>query len=255
MFSSSKKTHPELLAVEGLDFPIRVRINRRAKRLILKVEPTDGQVTLVSPSKHALKQAKTFVAKERQWIKTKLDRLPEGITFAPGTCLTVHGQEVTLTHAPDAKRGVWLDEPNGALMVSGDLAFFSRRVTDYLKRSARTVFGELTTHYTKVLDLPPVKITVRDPKTRWGSCSQSGTLSFSWRLILAPRNVMDYVAAHECTHLIHLNHSRKFWSKLGEIFPGYQEADDWLSLHGSELHRFGRAEKSVSGEETSYIIK
>lgn len=125
------------------------------------------------------------------------------------------------------------------LCVAGDPDHLPRRVKDWLKREARSDLDEAVSRYGKALRVRPRRISLRDQSSRWGSCSASGTLSFSWRLVLAPAFVLDYVAAHEVAHMREMNHGAKFWTHVDRVCPHMEEAREWLRIHGPDLHRYG----------------
>ena len=146
-----------------------------------------------------------------------------------------------IVHAPEARGVVWvepgLDGPR--LCVAGERPHVARRVIDFLKREARKDIEAAVRRHARAIGVEPKRIAVRDTVSRWGSCSSAGRLSFSWRLILAPPFVLDYLAAHEVAHLVHLNHSPKFWALLGRACPNTDRAEAWLKAHGASLHRYG----------------
>jgi hypothetical protein len=110
---------------------------------------------------------------------------------------------------------------------------------DWMKRQANLDLNARVAVHADRLDLTPARIVVRDQTTRWGSCSTSGALSFSWRLVLAPPFVLDYLAAHEVAHLGHMNHGPRFWNLVERTMPRHEEARTWLRKHGASLHRYG----------------
>src|SRR6185436_13442685 len=112
-------------------------------------------------------------------------------------------------------------------------AHVARRVREFLEREARRDLAEAVIRHTAALGVPARRLTVRDTTSRWGSCSAKGCLSFSWRLILAPPFVLDYLAAHEVAHLVELNHSPKFWRLVKRLYPDFARAKAWLDLHGA----------------------
>jgi predicted metal-dependent hydrolase len=127
-----------------------------------------------------------------------------------------------------------------ALCVAGETPHIARRIEDYLKAAARTDLQAAVAAHAARLAVRPRSLTLRDPVSRWGSCSSSGALSFSWRLILAPTHVLDYLAAHEVAHLTHMNHSAKFWAVVHRLSADVDRAEAWLNAHGSQLHRYGK---------------
>jgi predicted metal-dependent hydrolase len=164
---------------------------------------------------------------------------------------------VWLEEAEDAKAApAW---PEGArvsirrlprLYVAGEDEHAPRRLLDWLKRQAHLDLKTRVAVHAKRLDLTPKRIFVRDQTTRWGSCSTSGALSFSWRLVLAPPFVLDYLAAHEVAHLGHMNHGPRFWGLVERTMPRHEEARSWLRKHGASLHRYG-AEGGFPSSRTS----
>jgi len=133
------------------------------------------------------------------------------------------------------------------LCVTGGAPHIDRRVADFLKREAQRDLDAASRLHASCLGVTIKRITVRDQSSRWGSCSRTGVLSYSWRLILAPPFVLDYLAAHEVAHLAELNHSPRFWRLVRGLSPEFKRAKTWLVTHGSELHRYGRADQDDDG--------
>ncbi|MEP3672624.1 MAG: SprT family zinc-dependent metalloprotease, partial [Hyphomicrobiales bacterium] len=131
------------------------------------------------------------------------------------------------------------DDHMNTLLVPGDSQHFERRLTDWLKKQAREDITKACIHHANNLGLHYRSITIRDQRTRWGSCSSGGRLNFSWRLILAPMEVLDYVAAHEVAHLEEMNHQPQFWRLVEKTCPNMQEHRNWLRNNGHELHQYG----------------
>lgn len=218
---------------------LRIKHNPRARRMILKIDHTSGEVHVTAPTKKSMKDAPDFVAREQDWIKAKLAQLPDRQAFVEGAVIPLRGTPTVICHHPEKRRGVWHDKAFNALGVSGDAEFVPRRVSDWLRREARGALVEAVSGFTQALGLPLPKITIRDTTTRWGSCSSTGTLSFSWRLVLAPPNILTYVAAHETAHLTHLDHSKAFWALLESLDPDYRSAEAWMNQNAMELFRYG----------------
>lgn len=165
--------------------------------------------------------------------------LPKPQIFEDGATFPFRGKGIHLRHCPDKKRGTWFDEETRAINVSGQREFIARRTEDFLRREAKSSLTEAVATFTKAMDLDLPRVSVRDTSSRWGSCSSSGTLSFSWRLVLAPPHILTYVAAHECAHLKHHNHSKTFWRLVASLDPNYKEAESWLTREGADLFRYG----------------
>jgi len=148
-----------------------------------------------------------------------------------------------ITHRPQKRGSVWLEseeeDSTPLLCVNGGEPHIPRRIKDYLVSEARRDFETAVRRHSANLGLPARKITMRDTTSRWGSCSASGSLNFSWRLIMAPNHVLDYLAAHEVAHLRHLNHSPAFWAVLATLSPDVSRAESWLKTHGGDLLRYG----------------
>lgn len=218
---------------------LRVKHNPRARRMILKIDHTSGEVHVTAPTKKSMKDAPGFVAREEAWVMSKLAQLPVRQTFTPGATIPLQDRPTTICHHPARRRGVWHNPELATLGVSGDAAFVPRRVTDWLRREARRLLIEAVSGFTKAQGLALPKITIRDTTTRWGSCSSTGAMSFSWRLVLAPPEILTYVAAHETAHLTHLNHSKAFWALLESLDPDYTSAEAWMKKNALELFRYG----------------
>lgn len=237
-------THQELLRIGGEPVPVRVRVNPRARRLIVKVHPSTGEVAVVAPSARSLARALDFAKSERDWIAERLAQVPPRTPLEPGYTVPFRGQNHIIRHAPGARGVVWIDTlaVRPTLRVAGRLEHAARRVEDWLKKQARLELTRRTAVFTTALGLNPatVRVRVRDSSSRWGSCSTTRTISFSWRLILAPPFVLDYVAAHEVCHLKEMNHGPRFWRLVEDLVGDTERAQAWLRERGAELHRYGQ---------------
>jgi predicted metal-dependent hydrolase len=225
---------------------VRLRRHRQARRYTLRIEAASREVVLTMPPRGSVKEARDFARQHGGWIAARLRRMPEAAPF-------VHGVEVPLRGIPHRiahRRGrgtVWTetdDQGRRLICVAGETPHVDRRIGDFLKREARRDLEAASRRYAERLKLSITRISVRDQSSRWGSCSNTGVLSFSWRLILAPSFVLDYLAAHEVAHLIELNHSPRFWRLVARLYPGYERAKAWLDAHGADLHRYGLAKKA-----------
>lgn len=222
-------------------------LNPRARRLSLRVDPASGQIVLVRPKRASAGVTLKFLAGREAWIRKHLAALPPQIAFADGARIPVAGIEHRLRFVPERRGGVWRE--GEAILISGRPEFIARRLTDWLKQEARREIAPIVHTMADSLGCKVKQVTTRDTTSRWGSCSPDGRLSFSWRLILAPRAILIYVAAHEVAHLKHLNHGRAFWSTVDEVLDRYVKepelrreaglARDWLHRNGAALHRYG----------------
>jgi hypothetical protein len=238
--STSRKRHPrrELLRIDGRPVSVTVRLNPRATRLIVKVHPSTGEVSVVAPSRRALDSAMDFARSESSWIARRLAHVPQPVDLEPGASIPYRGQEHSIHAAARGPAPVWVDRDARAIRVSGLSEHAPRRLLDFLKREARRVLDARATEFSARIGVQPRRITVRDTASRWGSCSSARAISFSWRLILAPPFVLDYVVAHEVAHLKHMNHGTRFWSLVGELVGDVEKPQTWLNKNGPLLHRY-----------------
>lgn len=220
--------------------PLTARINRRAKRLIVRVDPVAGRVLVTAPSKRALPEALRFASERAGWIRERLDEGGAARPFAHGGVCPYRGVFHRVINDGPPRAPVRLVEGDPPLIaVGGDPAHINRRLVDWLKRDARRALAGRAHVHAATLGKKIARITVRDTRSRWGSCSRDGALSFSWRLILAPPDILDYVAAHECAHLVHLDHSPAYWRTLASLDVDINGARDWFDRHGALLHAWG----------------
>jgi predicted metal-dependent hydrolase len=229
----------------------RVMLKRApaARRFTLRVRASSRDVLLTMPGRGALADARDFAQRHAAWIGARLRRLPAPVPFAPGEIIPFRGEPHLIAHRPGIRGTVWVEDifPGPGentprlLCVAGSSEHVARRVSDFLKAAAKSDLDYSVRKYTLAIGKQPLRVTLRDTTSRWGSCSASGSLNFSWRLILAPPFVLDYLAAHEAGHLVHLNHSDRFWKLVNSLCAETGRAEAWLSAHGSSLHRFGKA--------------
>lgn len=234
--------------LKSIDETIRVNLRRvtGAKRFTLRVRMATRDVVLTIPYRASISSAREFAERHVAWIGARVRRLPRPVLFEPGIIIPVGGESHTIEHRPSAQGGVWIEQapgdgltPEWRLCVSGHAEHVPRRVADFLRREAQRRLRDAVQAHAGRIDVTIRRISVRDTTSRWGSCSVSGALSFSWRLILAPHFVLDYLAAHEVAHRVHLDHSPKFWALTRSLAPATDRAEAWLKAHGAELHRYG----------------
>ncbi len=237
---------PAAIEVEhdGETYAIHVRRNASARRFILRVRNATCDAVLTMPRRAALKDATEFAERNAAWIGVRLRRLPQLVPFAPDHIIPVRGVATRIVHRPQARGVAWLGEDGGerALHVAGGQAHVARRVRDFLKNECRRDLQGAVVKYAQTIGKTAPAVSLRDTKSRWGSCSSAGSLNFSWRLIMAPPQVLDYLAAHEVCHLAHMNHSPKFWSLCRSICPHTDSAEAWLTAKGVDLHRYGSSQ-------------
>jgi predicted metal-dependent hydrolase len=230
------------IAFDGSVYPVRLRRNRQARRYTLRIQATTREVVLTIPPRGTVKEANAFAQKHGGWIAVRLGRLPEAAPFTDGAHLPLRGVPHRITHRRGARGTVWTelgDDGEPLLCVAGQAPHLGRRIGDFLRREAKRDLEAASSRYAAALGLNFKRITMRDQSSRWGSCTTNGMLSFSWRLILAPSQVLDYLAAHEVAHLVEMNHSPRFWRLVQRICPHHESAKSWLDAHGADLHRYG----------------
>jgi predicted metal-dependent hydrolase len=225
-----------LLKIDGRSVEVTTRLNPRARRLIVKVHPSTGEVSVVAPSQRAMAHALDFARGESDWIAQRLARVPRPVALEIGAVLPFRGVPHRIVSASGGPAPTWVD--GSALKVSGRIEHAPRRIKDFLKREARARMSERSAHFAQVIGAKPKRIVIRDTASRWGSCSAAAVLSYSWRLILAPDAVLDYVVAHEIAHLLEMNHGPRFWRLVASMLPDYKPAQAWLARHGADLHRY-----------------
>jgi len=226
-----------VLEMDGHEIPLRVRQNPRARRLSLRVDPIEGCAVLTVPPAASVIEGINFARRKSGWLLNRLGEVSPRIPFADGTTVSVLGQTCMICHAPDAGRVITCED--GEICVSGRAEHLARRLTDWLKREARRELAERAHKLAAVLDMKVSRVSVRDTRSRWGSCSAKGNLSFSWRLIMAPEFVLAYVVAHEVAHLVEKNHGPKFWKLVARLDDQAEAARKWLRRNGEALHRIG----------------
>lgn len=230
----------ELLKIEGQPIDVTVRLNPRARRLIVKVHPSTGEVTVVAPSQRALAGALEFARGEEAWIARRIAEVPKAVPLTPGSRVPYLGREHVVREGREGPAPVWIED-GGIIRVSGRPEHVPRRVLDFLKREAKRAVEARSREFAARIGARPAKISVRDMASRWGSCSATRSLSYSWRLVLAPSFVLDYVVAHEVAHLREMNHGVRFWKLVRELVDDVKRPQAWLRKHGVSLHRYGAA--------------
>ncbi|MFO7477293.1 MAG: SprT family zinc-dependent metalloprotease [Methyloceanibacter sp.] len=246
--------------IRGLDIPMALRRSARARRFSLQVSEARRGAVLTMPLYSSFADADEFLSRHLDWLKERVAGMAEPVPFTHGAILPLRGFAHVLRFAGSARRRgvVWIEAPEDAkpapawpggarvgtrrlprLYVAGEEEHAPRRLLDWLRRQAHHDLKTRVDVHAHRLGLAPKRLYVRDQTTRWGSCSTSGALSFSWRLLLAPPFVLDYLAAHEVAHLAHMNHGPRFWALVERTMPRHDEARSWLRKHGPSLHRYG----------------
>lgn len=210
---------------------IRIRRSAQARRISLRVSALDGRVTLSLPERARLAEGMAFVRDREGWIREALTRQPPVTIIAPGVAMPVEGEMRILTEARVPRVTLM---PGAVLGPPG--ARFPTRLTAFLKALARERLEAACLRHAISVQRQVAAIALRDTRSRWGSCTADGRLMFSWRLILAPPEVLDYVAAHEVAHLVHMDHSPAFWGVVARLCPDHARHRRWLREQGAALH-------------------
>jgi len=221
---------------------VRLRRHRQARRYTLRIDAPTREVVLTMPPRGSVREAKEFAQKHGGWIAARLKRLPEATPFAHGVEVPLRGEPHRIVHRRGERGTVWTETDGSGqrlLCVAGEPPHVDRRISDFLKREAQRDLDAASRGYAAQIGVSIKRICVRDQSSRWGSCSNTGVLSFSWRLILAPPFVLDYLAAHEVSHLVELNHSPRFWRLVKRLYPQHERAKVWRDANGTDLHRYG----------------
>jgi len=219
---------------------VKIKHSKRAKRVALRLDPIERVFHLVVPKRMSMRRAEAFAASQESWMQEKLSVLPPKITFENGVFIPILGQrtEIKIHREADLKVTKIVLE-DGVLHVRTNKDDPSSRIVRFLKSLVKDELEILSNEKAERIGKNVASVSVRDTKSRWGSCSCDGNLSYSWRLIFATPEAFDYVVAHEVAHLEHLNHSENFWDLCSELSDNFVEGKYWMDTHGSELMRYG----------------
>jgi predicted metal-dependent hydrolase len=226
------------VAAYDSDARVSIRVSPRARRIALRIDAAERKVELVLPPGVPASHGLRFLATKRAWIDARLAALPQPVRFAEGIIVPVLGipHRIRREDDPAAPPVAICD---GEIRVRGDPAHLERRVRDHLVAMARAEFADRARRLAARIGRKLARIGVRDTKSRWGSCSGRGNLSFSWRLIFAPEPVIDYVVAHEVAHLAEMNHGPRFWRLVESLSPNSAAPRAWLKRNRSRLLSYG----------------
>jgi predicted metal-dependent hydrolase len=223
--------------VAGRSLPLRVVENARAKRLTLRIEPGGKGLRVTVPVGLRKGEVDRFLARNEDWLTEKLSALPARPLVRPGIKIPLRGKPHRIVHDPDRRGTVTVQAgPDGPLLVvSGERRHLPRRIADFLKREAKKDIERLVARHTGTIGKRAKAIRYRDTTSRWGSCTADGVLSFSWRIMMAPPQVIDYLVAHEVAHLKEMNHGPRFWALCAELAPETERCRAWLKKNGTAL--------------------
>lgn len=219
--------------------PLVIARHPRAKYLTLRYQPLGDEVRLTLPRHCTITEGLQFIASKRSWLEELVGQHRGTIPFTPGTRLPILGKEYTLVHAPEGRGGAYVE--GDQFIVTGAEEFIPRRTRDGIKKLFMQHIEPLARAKAAAIGAPVKRIAVRETRSRWGSCSADGVLSFSWRLSFAPLTVLDYVVSHEVAHLREMNHSDRFWQWVEALCPHYTQHRRWLHDEGHILYMYGGA--------------
>lgn len=232
-----RSEHQVAIDLGGRSVPVRLRRDKRARRLILRLDSNGDGVVVTLPPGTGSPEALDLVARQETWIIDQLAALPPRVPFSDGAVIPVLGIDHRVCHRPG--RGPPVEAADGEILVAGRPEHLARRLGDWLRGEARRQIETRVETLAGRLGHRAGRITLRDPRTRWASCAADGGLSFSWRLVMAPEPVLAYVVAHEMAHLAIRGHGPAFWALVGDLVDGVDEGRAWLRRHGPGLHRYG----------------
>jgi predicted metal-dependent hydrolase len=236
---SSTRASEALFRHEDLPLPIEIRGIRSARRLRLRLDENRGLLKLTGPLRMNRKAALDWAAQQREWVEAQIDAMLPNEPFAPGCCIPIDGQEVELIRSDSGRRSAHLE--GGRLTCGGTHTGFARRIELFLRRRALEVLSRETAEIAGKAGVTVRSVALGDADTRWGSCTSTGQIRYSWRLILAPPAARRYVVAHEVAHMRHMNHGPEFRALEAELFDGDCDAARLLLRRvGSRLKRIGR---------------
>ena len=229
------------LPLEGGAF-LRLSVNPRARRISIRIDARAGEAVAVAPSERRLPEAVSFARSRAGWIAERLEARVEGQPLEPGQTILLHGRPTRLeaTGTTGAAR-LTVDAEGPVIRSGGEDEAFARRVENLLKREARQALVARTEFHVHALGLKSAQVSIVDTRSRWGSCSpHNRSIRYSWRVVLAPPPVLDYLAAHEVAHLVHADHSPAYWSVVHRLVGDHRPFRAWLREHGQALHAVGR---------------
>ncbi|MBR2034091.1 MAG: M48 family metallopeptidase [Alphaproteobacteria bacterium] len=218
-----------------LGFAIKTVKSSSARRLTLRIDEKERIPILSIPKYCSNHKALAFVEEHRDWIQNMLARLPEKSSFVSGSTFSLFGQTISLIHKPD-QRGTILEK--NQLYIGGQAEFLHRRTIDFIKKYTEHKLSEMSLSVAQNLGCNIHSISVKDTKSRWGSCSNRGNINYNWRIAFAPLEVIEYLVCHEVSHLVHPNHSQDFWACVASICPHHRQSRHWLKVKGKTLYSY-----------------
>lgn len=221
--------------IDGETIPVSLRRNTQAKRMILRIDSASGDVKITVPTRVSMRAVQRFLDQHIDWVKTERAKRPKAPAIVHGMQIPYRGNEYLLHFTDTPPRTVTIND--GTITVGGPVDQAPARLERWMRLQARQQLEQDASFYASKLGVTFAKISIGDMKTRWGSCSSKQTLKFNWRLILAPEIVRRYVAAHEVSHLLEMNHSARFWEHVAHCMTDYKVHRRWLKSKGDILMR------------------
>ena len=223
----------------GTRAALQLTVSPRARKLRLKVDPRTGAVLLTVPRRKSQRKALEWAAGHREWIEKQLARIAPPERLGPGAMVPLHDRPHLIDWDESRSRVVRLEE--GVILAGGPVEGLEGRILRWLKRHALDVLSRETAEYAAKAGVGVTKVAVGDPLSRWGSCSSSGAIRYSWRLVLAPDHVRRATVAHEVAHRVHMHHGPDFHALVEALYGADPKpAREWLRRHGAALHRIAR---------------
>ncbi|MGC4023704.1 MAG: M48 family metallopeptidase [Mesorhizobium sp.] len=243
MFGFLKRATPPALPMErehevaGRTLPLKIVQNDRARRLTLRIDAGGRGLRITVPPGVPGNEIERFLFRHQGWLEQRLAKVPDRPQVRPGIKVPIRGVPHLIVHEPAARGTVSIerDERGPLIVVHGDRRHLPRRVSDFLKREAKREIEALVAKHTTALGKRAKSIRFKDTSSRWGSCSSEGNLSFSWRIMMAPQAVINYLVAHEVAHLKEMNHSPRFWKVCTQLCPDTERCRSWLKRNGAAL--------------------
>jgi predicted metal-dependent hydrolase len=230
---------PCVMQIEGQEIKLTFKRNMRCKRMIMRVAKDGAGLMITLPKRTTQAEALRFAHASKAWVLKNISNRMPAVAFEDAVAVPFRGEIYSIV-CPGGRRGlVQLDQVTKSIIVPGDLAHVNRRLTDWFKQQAVKDLTLASEHYAIAMGVEYSALSVRDQSSRWGSCSAARALSYSWRLVLAPRYVLDYVAAHEVAHICEMNHGPRFWRLVLTHCKQAKEARTWLKHDARDLHRYG----------------
>lgn len=229
---------PDSIDCGGRSVPLLVREHPTARRIVMRLAPGGTAIKLTVPRRTPARTVLAFWERHRGWAEERIAGAPQRQTLRDGAVIPFRGEALRIVHQPGRRAAKFETAADGAacLLVGAEADHLGRRVSDVLKREARRDLQAAVDRHSEALGIRPRAMALKDTVSRWGSCSADRRLSFSWRIVMAPPFVLDYLAAHEVAHLREMNHGEGFWRLCRELCPGMDEGRDWLKRRGGELH-------------------